>query len=83
MSLLFNPMHFFKNVCLSQIFLQRVCVHLVQPEVDEGVAGDVGHGEDVAHEEQGGGVTRRSARIAENKAYKDKAQEKEKVVTAV
>jgi hypothetical protein len=32
--------------------------HLVEPEIDEGVAGDVGHGEDVTHEEQDGGMTR-------------------------
>ena len=30
--------------------------HLIQPEVDEGVAGDVGHGQDVADEEYRGGV---------------------------
>jgi hypothetical protein len=40
--------------------------HLVEPEVDEGVAGDVGHGQDVAHKEQGGGVTRWTTRFAAN-----------------
>jgi hypothetical protein len=37
--------------------------YLVEPEVDEGVAGDVGHGQDVAHEEEGGGVPGGGARI--------------------
>ncbi len=38
-------------------------VYLIEPEIDEGVAGDVGHGEDVTHEEQDGGMARRGARV--------------------
>ncbi len=37
--------------------------YLVEPEVDEGVAGDVGHGQDVAHEEESGGVPGGGARV--------------------
>jgi hypothetical protein len=38
-------------------------VYLIEPEIDKGVAGDVGHGEDVTHEEQDGGMPRRGARV--------------------
>ncbi len=49
------------NTLINKAYI--LCFHLIEPEIDEGVAGDVCHGEDVTHEEQDGGMARGGARV--------------------